>query len=160
MPLINDNGNTRSIYPLALDSFPAKVNGVGSNSVIDANTWNNIESALYRVQSHTQKTILFFDSADRHRVCVSGTVNISPGASTATTVISSFSAAQLAFLNGGIQRTGAIILVDVVSLENDDDCTANFTPGLGVLTVDVFRTDPTQTFTGGLYLINVTILGF
>jgi hypothetical protein len=159
MPLINDNANTRSIYPRTLDAFPAKTNGVGSNSVIDANTWNNIESALYRLQSHTQKTVLFFDSADRHRVCVSGTTTISTGASLATLLLTP-TAAQLAFLNGGVQRSGAMIIADVVSLNNSDDCTANVTLGTSSVTVTIFRTDPTQTFTGGSYLVNVTILGY
>jgi hypothetical protein len=161
MSLINDSTNTRSLYPITLDSLSSFTNGVGSNSIINAETWNTIETILYRLQTHSQTIPLFFDSADRHRVCVSGTVFVSTSGNVASQIaLSNFTAGQLAFLNGGVTRSGSLILADVFALDTTDDCTANVTLGNGVVSVTFRRTDPTQALSIGHYLVMVTVLGY
>lgn len=159
MPLVSNS--TRSNFPFTIDPLPTYTNGVGSNSSVDADTWNGLEAALYRVENHVQKTILFFDSADRHRVCLSGTATVSvSGTTTKQLVLLNFTAGQLAFLNGGVQRSGALILADAYGLTVSDDCTTDIILGVGVITVNIHRTDPTQFLSVGTYLVNLTILGY
>lgn len=161
MALINDPTTTRSVYPRALDVLPSYTNGGGINSVINAETWDNIESALYRLQSHSQTIPLFFDSADRHRVCVSGTVFVAASGSVAAQlVLANFTAAQLAFLNGGTTRSGSLIVADVIALNTNDDCTTNVSLGTGLVSVTFRRTDPSQTLSIGNYLVMVTVFGY
>lgn len=159
MPLVSDPTNTRSSFPLSLDNLTLYTNGVGVNSVINGETWNNIMSAIYNIEKHTQRTLLFFDAADRHRVCISGTVSISPGTFTQLVVMGNFTAGQLAFLNGGIQKSGSMILADVIHLTGIDDCTTDVLLTPTTVQVYIHRTDPSQTFSGGSYLVNVTVLG-
>ena len=161
MSLINDPTTTISTYPNALDTFPTYTNSLGAISATSATIWNKIETALYRLQTHSQAIPLFFDSADRHRVCVSGTVFIAATGSTSQLVVmSNFTAAQLAFLNGGLTRSGSLITASVMAQDTTDDCTTDVLLGSSSVSVLFKRTDPTQLLSVGHYLISVLVLGY
>jgi len=160
MPLINDPTNTRSNFPTSLDALPVFSNGTGVNSTIDAETWNTLESAILRLETHTQKTPLFIDAADRKRVCTTKTFNLGSPLNQVLVTVDTLSAAQLAFLNNNLQSTGSMFFLDVVHLSGTDDCVANLQPLQNQVSAYIFRTDPSQNLSGGLYQIKLTILGY
>jgi hypothetical protein len=159
MALVDDAGNVRSIFPLTVDTFTARVNGGGNNSIIDAETWNRIETAILRAQRHDQSIPHFFDAADRQRVCLSGTTTITSG-NTGYTHVLSMTTNQRNQISNQLLEPRVMVIADAFCLTTSTDLTtevALISPGS--VSVTVKRVDPTQTLPAGTYLTRVTVLG-
>jgi hypothetical protein len=158
MPDIDDPSNTRSSFPTSLDSWTSYINGVGANSVIDAETWNKITSAILRAERHNQKIVHFFDSADRKRVALSGITTLGAPAAGFTHTFT-LSAAQLSLLSNQLQHPLNMFNADAFRLDDSTDCSCEISLTTTQVKVLVRRQDITGNLPAGDYLVRLTIFG-
>lgn len=159
MPLISDSGNTRSTFPTTLDNFVNKVDGVSLNSVIDAEIWNKITTAILRCEEHTQKVVHFATDGSRRRLLLQ-TTTVVTGTPEFFLTTFTLTPPQMAFLGNNLTRPGNFFIADAYKYSGNEAYYTNigFTEPNQVI-VRVRRIPPSSDVQAGTYHIRLTILG-
>lgn len=160
MANINDVGNTRSTFPTTVDTWSYYVNSEEEESVINAEIWNKIETAILRTQEYNQTAPRVVNSEPRKIVSKRSTVVVpAPVASQNVTI--TLSASETRFLKDPY-ITGSLVLVNARKIAGTEDYVrARWKPVPGsnpgfLITIQAF--DPDNNISAGTYEVDLTVI--
>jgi len=148
-----------SNFPYAIDSFSTAVDGLTVTSTIEASRWNKIEAAIYRLETHLQKTVHFLNGADRKLVRLDTVVSV--GSTTGSYYVDfQLTPEQKLLLNSQPFAFSNMIFADVYSYGGTREFFADIHPiEPDRIRVRFKRLDPSQTIPADTYHVRVSFLG-
>lgn len=167
------SGSFASSFPNRLDSFTRFRNGTGLDSVLNANIWNKMLSASYRLEVHNQFIVRAGGEEStprgRKRLFKLAT-HETLGTSTGFSVTIQLTAAEMKFMGNKPFRVGNLIMADVYALSGAAagnyfvaTCFPNGSINPSGLNISVTRIEPELRFTAsvpaGIFRICLTIIG-